>query len=606
MKDSIRYADYLHVIGAGRREIPMRELVSAPVRDADGRWQAAPHKAVKLRGSEIAAILKPYLNVRLMEQIRAVVPLALYLTLFQIIILRQLVEDSLLVTSGLLAVIVGLMLFMEGLKLGLMPFGEIIGSNLPRKSTLPVVLLVTLLLGIGVTFAEPAIGALRAAGQNVSAERAPYLWAILNQWASELVLVVGASVGLAAVTGTLRFIYGWSLKPLIYLSLVPVLLLTVYMARDPELAKVIGLAWDAGAVTTGPVTVPLVLALGIGIAAAAGKGGSGLSGFGIVTLASLFPVLGVMLLALYVSAISSPAEIVAAAQAAAGGGQQAAAQAAAGGGQQAAAWYTVSPGMEIISGLRAIVPLVIFLLIVLKLLLRQSLPRRGEIFLGIALTVVGMCVFNLGLTYGLSKLGGSAGSLIPAAFMQVPGADNSPLYRYQVGLILALAFAWVLGYGATVAEPALNALGVTAETLTNGFIRKRSLIRAVSIGVASGIAVGVAKLVFDLPLVWLVVPPYLFAAVLTVFSTEEFVNVAWDSAGVTTGPITVPLVLAMGLGLGNATNAVEGFGILCMASVGPVISVMLLGQWARIQLWRQAKAATEQLANQLLGTGEAG
>lgn len=173
MKDSIRYADYMHMIGAGRREIPMRELVSAPVRDADGRWQAAPHKTAKLRAGEIAAILKPYLNVRLMEQVRAVVPLALYLVLFQIIILRQLVEDSLLVTGGLFAVIVGLMLFMEGLKLGLMPFGEIIGSNLPRKLSLPVVLLVTLLLGIGVTFAEPAIGALRAAGQNVSAQRAP-------------------------------------------------------------------------------------------------------------------------------------------------------------------------------------------------------------------------------------------------------------------------------------------------------------------------------------------------------------------------------------------------------------------------------------------------
>ncbi|WP_460153532.1 DUF1538 domain-containing protein [Pseudomonas sp. S2_B07] len=594
MKDTIRYAEYLHKIGAGRREIPMRELVCAPVRDADGHWQAAPYKAVKLRGGEIAAILKPYLNVRFMEQLSAVVPLALYLVLFQIIILRQLVEDSVLVTAGLFAVIVGLMLFMEGLKLGLMPFGEIIGSNLPRKLSLPVVLLVTLLLGIGVTFAEPAIGALRAAGQNVSAERAPYLWAILNQWTSALVLVVGASVGLAAVIGTLRFLYGWSLKPLIYLSLAPVLLLTVYMSSDPELAKIIGLAWDAGAVTTGPVTVPLVLALGIGIAAAAGKGGSGLSGFGIVTLASLFPVIGVMLLGLYVAAISSPADIIAAAQAAASAGQL------------AADWHTVSPGLEIVSGLRAIVPLVIFLLIVLKLLLRQSLPRRGEIFLGIALTVVGMCLFNLGLTYGLSKLGGSAGSLIPAAFMQTPGSDDSPLYRYEVGLVLALVFAWVLGYGATVAEPALNALGVTAETLTNGFIRKRGLIRAVSIGVACGIAVGVAKLVFGLPLVWLVVPPYLFAVVLTIFSTEEFVNVAWDSAGVTTGPITVPLVLAMGLGLGNATNAVEGFGILCMASVGPVISVMLLGQWARFQLWRQTKAAAEQPAKQLMGTGEAG
>ncbi|MGE6243750.1 DUF1538 domain-containing protein [Ectopseudomonas guguanensis] len=592
MKESIRYADYLHAIGAGRREIPMRELVSAPTRDADGNWQAAPRQAARLRGDEMVAVLKPYINVRLAEQLRAVVPLALYLALFQILILRQLVEDSLLIMAGLCAVIVGLMLFMEGLKLGLMPFGEVIGNNLPRKSSLPVVLLVTLLLGIGVTFAEPAIGALRAAGQNVSAEQAPYLWAILNLWADQLVLVVGASVGVAAVTGTLRFLYGWSLKPLIYLSLAPVLLLTLYMASDPQLATVIGLAWDAGAVTTGPVTVPLVLALGIGIASAAGKGDSGLSGFGIVTLASLLPVLGVMLLALYVAASASPAEIIAAAQAAAGAGQQ------------APQWYSVSPGLEIVSGVQAIVPLVIFLLLVLKLLLRQSLPRRAEILLGLALTIAGMCLFNLGLTYGLSKLGGSAGSLIPAAFMQIPGAENSPLYLYQVGLVLALAFAWLLGYGATVAEPALNALGVTAETLTSGFIRKRSLIRAVSVGVACGIALGVAKLVLDLPLVWLVVPPYLLAVVLTAFSSEEFVNVAWDSAGVTTGPITVPLVLAMGLGLGDATRAVEGFGILCMASVGPIISVMLLGYWARVQVWMQARAALQQTATQSARAGE--
>jgi hypothetical protein len=165
--------------------------------------------------------------------------------------------------------------------------------------------------------------------------------------------------------------------------------------------------------------------------------------------------------------------------------------------------------------------------------------------------------------------------------MEVPGAAGSPLYLYGVGLILALAFAWVLGFGATIAEPALNALGVTAEQLTNGFFKKRMLILAVSVGVACGIALGLTKLIFDLPLVWLIVPPYLLAAVLTAVSSEEFVNVAWDSAGVTTGPITVPLVLAMGLGFGNATQAVEGFGILCLASIGPIISVLLTGLWAR-------------------------
>jgi len=177
--------------------------------------------------------------------------------------------------------------------------------------------------------------------------------------------------------------------------------------------------------------------------------------------------------------------------------------------------------------------------------------------------------------------------------MSVDGFEGSPIYMYAVGLTLALAFAWVLGFGATVAEPALNALGITAEQLTNGVFKKRSLIMAVSAGVAFGIALGLAKLIFDLPLIWLILPGYTVAVVLTRFSSEEFVNVAWDSAGVTTGPVTVPLVLAMGLGFGNATDAVEGFGILSMASIGPIISVMLTGLWSRYRADAQIRAAAQ-------------
>ena len=196
----------------------------------------------------------------------------------------------------MVSVIIGLMFFMEGLKVGLMPFGEAIGTILPAKSKLPVVMTIAFILGIGVTFAEPAIGALKTAGSIVDVNKAPYLYAMLNNYSNVMVLVVGIGVGLAAVLGTLRFLYGWSLKPLVYLSLAPTILLTLYIHSQPELAKTLGLAWDCGAVTTGPVTVPLVLSLGIGIAAAAGKGNSSLSGFGIVMLASLFPIIAVMLL----------------------------------------------------------------------------------------------------------------------------------------------------------------------------------------------------------------------------------------------------------------------------------------------------------------------
>ncbi len=584
-----RFGDYQRIQTTGHDELSFSSLNPEIEKDSDGNLIPLPPSKIKLNPSEVFRLLQPYVSVRFVEQVKAVVPLAVYLALFQLLILRQLVEDSWIITGGLFAAIAGLMFFMEGLKLGLMPFGTIIGKQLPRKSPLPLVLLITLLLGIGVTFAEPAISALKTAGQNVSVERAPYLYTMLNDWSGVLVLVVGASVGLAAAIGTLRFLYGWSLKPLIYTSLAPVLGLTIFAALDPELQKILGLAWDCGAVTTGPVTVPLVLSLGIGIAASAGKGDSGLSGFGIVTLASLFPIIGVLLLSFFLSYTVSPEEIIEAAKQTAGGTQVV-----------DPSWYERSPGVEIVLGIRAILPLVLFLLAVLTLVLKEKLNNRSEIFFGIGLTILGMCIFNLGLTYGLNRLGDNAGTLVPTAFMEVAGMPTSPLYVYGVGLCLALVFAWFLGFGATLAEPALSALGMTTENLTNGVFKKKTLVNAVSIGVGFGLAVGVAKLIFDIPLIWLIIPGYLLAMVLTFFSTEEFVNIAWDSAGVTTGPITVPLVLAMGLGLGNATMAVEGFGILCMASIGPIISVMITGLWAVHKANAQNKVASAAPTETLL------
>jgi hypothetical protein len=583
MAERYRFRDLQQAWGlGGTLEVSLNDLVPEPKFGPDGKLIPAEYERLKLDRDEKLRLLQPYASIRFKDQLQAVAPLAVYLALFQILVLRQLIDDSLLITAGLFAVIIGLMFFMEGLRIGLMPFGNTIGNSLPRRSPLPLVLLVTFLLGIGVTFAEPAIGALQAAGANISVERAPYLYALLNQYTDVLVLVVGASVGLAAVIGTLRFLSGWSLKPLIYLSLTPVLALTIYASTDPQLTAAMGLAWDAGAVTTGPVTVPLVLSLGIGIAAAAGKGGGGLSGFGIVTLASLFPIAGVLLLTLYVSTTASPAEIIEAVRLSAATAQGASPN-----------WFERSPGQEIVLGIRAILPLVIFLVLVQRVILREKLPNANEVFLGIGLTIIGMCIFNLGLTYGLSKLGSNAGSLVPSAFMDLPSVEDSPIYRYRAGLIIALVFAWILGFGATVAEPALNALGMTAEQLTSGVFKKRTLIYSVSVGVAFGIAIGLSKLIFDLPLVWLVVPGYLIALVLTAMSSEAFVNVAWDSAGVTTGPITVPLVLAMGLGFGNATNAVEGFGILCMASVGPIITVMCTGLWSEYSVRRQRRKARQ-------------
>ena len=384
---------------------------------------------MKLGGGDVVKLLQPYFSTRFMDQARAVVPLAAYLALFQYIVLQTPVIDAAIIAGGLLAVMVGLMMFMEGLKLGLMPFGEVIGNTLPRKLPLAGVLTIAFLLGIGVTFAEPAIGALQVAGSLVDPVQAPYLFTLLNDRSGTTVLLVGLGVGLAAVLGTVRFLRGWSLKPLIFITLTPTLILSVIAFFNEDLTTIVGLAWDCGAVTTGPVTVPLVLALGIGVASAAGKGAdSSLSGFGIVTLASVFPILGVLCLSFYTAYTVPAEEIIARAAEIRLAAEAAASQ---------PNWFEVTPWTEVILGVRAIVPLVIFLAIILFVVLREKMKNAFITNYGIILAVLGMCIFNIGLTYGLAKLGDQSGGLIAGAFESIDTIAASPLYSFSVGVRIA-------------------------------------------------------------------------------------------------------------------------------------------------------------------------
>ena len=589
-KNTIRFGDYVQAMAVDTQRVPFQELMPEPLFDRHGREHPQPVPKMKLGGGDVVKVLQPYLSTRFIDQARAVVPLALYLALFQYIVLKTPVIDASIVAGGLFAVMVGLMMFMEGLKLGLMPFGEVIGNTLPRKLPLPGVLFIAFLLGIGVTFAEPAIGALQVAGSLVDPEQAPYLFTLLNDRSGTTVLLVGLGVGLAAVLGTVRFLRGWSLKPLIFMSLTPTLVLSIIALNNPDLTTIVGLAWDCGAVTTGPVTVPLVLALGIGVASAAGKGAdSSLSGFGIVTLASVFPILGVLCLSFYTAYTVPTEEIIARAAEIKLAAQMAASQ---------PAWFEVTPWTEITLGVRAIVPLVIFLAIILFVVLREKMKNAFITNYGIVLAVVWMCIFNIGLTYGLAKLGDQSGGLIAGAFTSIDAITESPLYSASVGIGIAGLFAWVLGFGSTLAEPALNALGMTVQNLTNGAFKKSMLMGAVAFGVAVGIMLGVLKLIFDFHIMYILIPGYSLGLILTLFSTEEFVNVGWDSAGVTTGPVTVPLVLAMGLGFGNALGSVEGFGILSAASICPIVAVLTLGLYVQFKVKREERRLAKELAQE--------
>lgn len=518
--------------------------------------------AVTITPALVFYILAPYVWAKLKEQVRAVVPISSFLFLVQFLVLRQGVSDSVSVAVGLTTVVLGLMFFMEGVRVGLTPLGESIGALLPAKARLWLVLSFAFVLGIGSTVAEPAIGTLKAAGSNVRPGDAALLFDLLNGSSGILVASVATGVGIATMLGIYRFVANWSLKTLLLPTLALTLVLTLVAELTPGTREVVSLAWDAGAVTTGSVTVPLVLALGIGVSAVLGKSDTGMGGFGIVTLASLWPVTTVLVTALaiyHLGGYPSTSEASGPAEAAGVGGTA-----------SSAPFELLAESMSTV--LQAIIPLVLLLYVVHRFVLREPIRRASEIFVGVVLALLGLFLFNVGLSLGLIPLGQQVGGNVPSTF-----APPEQLYGETGGRIVAILIAFALGYGATLAEPALGALGNSVEDLTAGAFKKTLLAHAVALGVGLGLAAGMAKIMFDWPLSYLVVPSYLLLVPITLASEEKYVNIGWDSAGVTTGEITVPLVLAMGLGIGVAVGVPEGFGLLALASVGPILTVLTLG-----------------------------
>jgi len=606
---------------------------------------------LKLGWRDTFRLLWPYGKRNLLDQVKGIWFIVAYLILFQLLVLELPIVFAGMIAVGIAVVAVGLMFFMEGLRIGLMPLGEAIGVVLPRTGNMLLILSFAFVLGLGATFAEPAIAVLKSAGAGVKPDAAPLLYSLLNDFSGQLVSSVGVGVGCAVLLGVLRFFYGWSLKLLAIPIVGTLLTLSLFFSQTTLLNDILGLAWDCGAVTTGPVTVPLVLALGIGVCRIVNSGSDNNAGFGIVTLASLFPILAVLLLSLYhfmaedyygganyqgemqATAVTQdtpktllerkPDASISAAdyQRYQQTGELPANHEVRFGKNNSElvdgkivllsrerrivkkadnefhalssqSWDTEMSLVEqaktsLMEAVRAIIPLCLFLLFVQRFLLKQATQRAEEMRVGILFAVIGMALFGLGIALGLTPLGSQLGGNVPASFAEVTpwGMQyaEGPLFGTgHAGKLVAIAFAFFLGYGATLAEPALNALGDTVEKITVGAFRKKLLMQCVAVGVGFGIAAGICKIAYNLPLIWLLVPPYVVVLVLTWFSPEDFVNFGWDSAGVTTGPITVPLVLAMGLGIGgNIPGVSDGFGILALASVGPIMTVLAVGLLTR-------------------------
>jgi len=216
----------------------------------------------------------------------------------------------------------------------------------------------------------------------------------------------------------------------------------------------------------------------------------------------------------------------------------------------------------------AIIPLALGMLFLQRVILRSGAGINLRMSLGLLLCVLGYVVFLKGLTTGLMPLGIQVGD-----HLLVAATDPSGHVSINGTLIV---FALLLGYGATIAEPALTAMGIEVEQITSGACRRTWLIHTVGVGVALGAAAGLVMTILGLPLWYFILPVYSLLAMLAYTASDRFNNIAWDSAGVTTGPITVPLVLALGLGVAPAPLH-QAFGILALASAGPILTVSIMG-----------------------------
>jgi hypothetical protein len=532
---------------------------------------------IKLTPRLIWAIVAPYFKDKFVEQLKALLPVSVFLFAFQLLVLRQGVAEAAGVTAGLLAVILGLMFFIEGIRLGVMPLGENIGATLPAKAGMAIILTVAFLLGTIATFAEPAVAALTVLGGGVKFENAPMLWDFLNNRTTLILFLAAVGVGLGSINGIVRFVRNKSLKVTIFPGLAICVALTVLAALDKNARDLIGVAWDAGGITTGTVTAPLVLALGVGMARALGKSDTGMSGFGIITLCSIWPIALVMGASLIFSwgGFTLTPEQHAALTA------TAATTDAAGGGLLSLVWNSF------IGACISVLPLIATLFAVQKLVLKEPVRNLDQIIVGIAACLIGLALFKIGLETGLNPLGGQVGSSATLAF-----TPDGGLYGLTWGKVIVLLFAFVVGYGASLAEPALMSLGITVEEVTAGAFKKFLVMHSVGFGVGLGLIIGVARILFDWSSLAIVLPSYALVLLLTLISDEKYVNIGWDSGGVTTGDITSPILIALGLGVAAAVGGAEGFSLIAMGSVWPIISVLALGLYVN-KTTPAARAATK-------------
>ena len=474
---------------------------------------------------------------------RNLLPIILVVGIFQFGVFRQVPEQWLPMAIGLLVVVLGVALFLQGLELGIFPIGKNLSNEFARKGSLPLLMVFGFSLGFAAVVAEPALIAVASQAEIISEGRISAL---------TLRVLVALSVGAVVALGIVRILLGHSLHWYMIIGYILVVAVTFFA---PE--EIVGLAYDSGGVTTNIVTVPLIAALGIGLAVSVRGRNPLLHGFGLVGLAVMVPMISVQIYGIIVYSFGEAREVT---QSIAAVASPEVTKVVANG---TAGQILLGMLRDLVIMFRDVLPIIAVVLIFQYLVIRKHIAHLHKVMGGFLLVIVGLYAFVVGLKMGLFPIGQSMAE-------QLIGLDR---------WLFVYLFAFAIGFATTMAEPALIAIGQKAEEAARGRLNGNLIRILVALGVAVGITIGVHRIIAGDSIHFYIMAGYAVVILLTFLAPKYIVALAYDLGGVTTSEVTVPLVTALGIGLATHIEGrnvlIDGFGLIAFASIFPIISVML-------------------------------
>jgi len=466
------------------------------------------------------------------ESFASVLPITLIVLVLCFLWVPAPVSAMLGFLMGAVLLVVGMGLFTLGTDLAMTPIGEHVGSAMTRSKKLWLIMLISFLVGVIVTISEPDL--------QVLAEQVP---GVPNM---TLILAVAIGVGLFLVVALLRILLRIPMKWLL-LGCYALVFILAQFVPDAFLA----VAFDSGGVTTGPMTVPFILALGVGVSSIRSDANAENDSFGLVALCSVGPILAVMLLGF----IFQPD----------------------GGSYSASSSLTTAMDTTAMSGMFAhefphymkevaiaLLPIAAFFVLFQLTVLHLNGREVFRIVSGLLYTYFGLALFLTGVNVGFMPMGNFLGQSL--------GGMDVRWLLVPIGMLI--------GYYVVSAEPAVHVLSKQVYELTAGAIPQKALGLSLSIGVAVSVGLSMLRIITGLHILWLLIPGYLIAILLMFFVPPIFTSIAFDSGGVASGPMTATFLLPLAMGACVAAGgdvATDAFGVVAMVAMTPLITIQMLG-----------------------------